>query len=119
MDAQSVPNGDTSQFSMEMEIRVTPCSLKWHMLDRALEMGQMAEEAHSRAPPRLGGPTETAQAGRTAEGQGSSRSFVCAYSLIRPFLSLSYLSLPMSSHLLFFFFGFAFLEKFENSSSLW
>ena len=47
-EADALANGDTSQFSPELELRVEPHTLKWHVLDRAVEMGLIAEKAHDR-----------------------------------------------------------------------
>ena len=47
-EADALPIGDTSQFSPELELRVEPHTLKWHVLDRDLEIGVIAERAHDR-----------------------------------------------------------------------
>ena len=47
-EADALANGDSSQFSPGLELRVEPHTLKWHVLDRALAMGLEAEEAHDR-----------------------------------------------------------------------
>ena len=47
-EADALANGDSSQFSPSLELRVEPHTLKWHVLDRALAMGLEAEKAHDR-----------------------------------------------------------------------
>ena len=47
-EADALAKGDTSQFSPELELRLEPHTLKWHVLDRPREMGAIAERAHDR-----------------------------------------------------------------------
>ena len=51
-EADALANGDSSQFSPSLELRVEPHTLKWHVLDRALAMGLEAEKAHDRVKRR-------------------------------------------------------------------
>ena len=55
-EADVLANGDSSQFSPELQLRIEPRDLKWHVLDRALEMGSIAEREHYRLRQRGGLP---------------------------------------------------------------
>ena len=69
-EADALANGNSSQFSPELQLRIEPRDLKWHVLDRALEMGSISERAHYRLRQRGGFPeTETPQAGGSSEVQ--------------------------------------------------
>ena len=59
-EADALANGDSSQFRPELQLRVEARDLKWHVLDRALEMGSIAERAHDRLRQR-GGLLDRAQ----------------------------------------------------------
>ena len=59
-EADALANGDSSQFSPELQLRVEPRDLKWHVLDRAPEMGSIAVKANDRIR-RSGGLLDRAQ----------------------------------------------------------
>ena len=55
-EADALANGDSSQFRPELQLRIEVRDLKWHVLDRALEMGSIAVRAHDRLRQRGGLP---------------------------------------------------------------
>ena len=59
-EADALTNGNSSLFSPELQLRVEPRDLKWHVVDRAIEMGSIAERAHDRIR-RSGGFPDGAQ----------------------------------------------------------
>ena len=77
-EADALANGDSSQFSPGLELRVEPHTLKWHVLDRALALGLEAEGAHDRLKRRGSLPNLVGAGGRVLCGRDRKNGALAA-----------------------------------------